>query len=264
MRKEELIKTIEDFAPLTLAEEWDNSGIQIDMGYPEVKNVLTALEITDDVIDEAMNHEANWIVTHHPLIFTSTSSIDYKDNSGRYIERLIRAGISVYSSHTPFDKADGGNNDYLGKVLGFDEIKKFDNDNGYLRKTELEEEIYFGDFIKAASEKLGLNVRLFRAVGNPETKVKTIGWCTGSGAEFIQDAFDEGCDLYITGDVKYHDAQLAKGLGMCVLDAGHYGTEKWFAENMASVLRKAADDAENDKPSTYIIESEIDINPFSW
>ena len=69
-----------------------------------------------DVIDEAMNAEADWIITHHPLIFTSTSSIDYADNSGRYIERLIRAGISVYSSHTAFDKTDGGNNDYLGQI----------------------------------------------------------------------------------------------------------------------------------------------------
>ena len=116
MRKEELIKAIESFAPPELAEDWDNTGVQIDMGYPEVKRVLTALEITDEVIDEAMNAEADWIVTHHPLIFTSTSCIDYAGNTGRYIERLIRAGISVYSSHTAFDKAEGGNNDYLGKL----------------------------------------------------------------------------------------------------------------------------------------------------
>jgi len=256
MQKEELIRKIEDFAPLDLAEEWDNSGVQIDMGYPKADKVLVALEVTDAVIDEAMNCDADWIVTHHPLIFTSTSSIDYRDNTGRYIERLIRAGISVYSSHTPFDKTKGGNNDYLGKLLGFDGAAGFDSDNGYLRKADLPEEKYFGDIIKDAAEALEMNLRLFRAVGDPETKVSRVGWCTGSGAEFIQDAADEGCQMYITGDVKYHDAQLAKGLGICVLDAGHYGTEKCFVKNMASVLREG-EDAE-------IIESEIDINPFSW
>lgn len=256
MQKEELIKKIEDFAPLELAEDWDNSGIQIDMGYPKADKVLVALEITDAVIDEAMNNDVDWIVTHHPLIFTSTSSIDYRDNSGRYIERLIRAGISVYSSHTPFDKTDGGNNDYLGKLLGFENAVHFSDDNGYLRRVDLTEEKFFGDIIKDAAEALKMNVRLFRAVGDPESKVKRLGWCTGSGAEFIQDAFNEGCQMYITGDVKYHDAELAKGLGICVLDAGHYGTEKCFVENMAAVLRKG-NDAE-------IIESEIDINPFSW
>ena len=256
MRKEELISAIEEFAPLDLAEDWDNSGIQIDMGYPEVKRVLTALEITDEVIDEAMNCEADWIVTHHPLIFTSTSSIDYKDNSGRYIERLIRAGISVYSSHTAFDKAEGGNNDDLGKLLGFTDIRRFENDNGYLRYADLPEEKFFGDIIKESSEKLGIDIRLFRAVGDPEKKIRRAGWCTGSGAEFIQDAFDEGCDLYITGDVKYHDAQLAKGLGICVLDCGHYGTEKCFIDNMAEVLEKSTD--------AEIIRSGVDINPFSW
>ena len=256
MRKEDLIETIESFCPPELAEDWDNTGIQIDMGYPEVKKVLTALEITDAVIDEAMNVEADWIITHHPLIFTSTSSVEYKNNTGRYLQRLIRAGISVYSAHTSFDKAEGGNNDYLGKLLGFNDARRFDDDNGYLRKSDLPEEKYFGDLIKDAAERLGIDIRLFRAVGDPETKISRVGWCTGSGAEFIQKAFDEGCDLYITGDVKYHDAQLAKGLGMCILDAGHYGTEKCFTENMASVLGKRTD--------VEVIKSTVDINPFSW
>ena len=256
MRKEELIKAIESFAPPELAEDWDNTGVQIDMGYPEVKRVLTALEITDEVIDEAMNAEADWIVTHHPLIFTSTSCIDYADNTGRYIERLIRAGISVYSSHTAFDKTEGGNNDYLGKLLGFVDMKPFGNDNGYLRCAVLPEAEFFGDIIKTSAEKLGIDLRLFRAVGDPEAKIGKVGWCTGSGAEFIQYAFDEGCDLYITGDVKYHDAQLAKGLGICVLDCGHYGTEKCFTDNMAEVLEKSTD--------AEIIRSGVDINPFSW
>jgi len=256
MQKEQLIKTIESFAPLELMEEWDNTGVQIDMGYPDCSRVLTALEINDDVISEAMDKDADWIVTHHPLIFTSTSSVECSDNTGRYLQRLIRAGISVYSSHTPFDKTEGGNNDCFGKLLGFDKISHFDHDNGYLRKTDLKEEKYFGDIIKDASEKLGINVRLFRAVGDPESKVTRIGWCTGAGAEFIRDAFDEGCQMYITGDVKYHDAQLAKGLGIAVLDAGHYGTEKNFTNNMAEVLRKGTD--------AEIIESQIDINPFSW
>ncbi len=256
MRKDELIRAIESFAPPELAEDWDNTGIQIDMGAREVRRVLTALEINDDVIDEAMNCEADWIVTHHPLIFTSTSRIDYSDNTGRYIERLIRAGISVYSSHTAFDKAEGGNNDYFGKVLGFSDIRRFDRDNGYLRRTDLPEEKYFGDIIKSASEALGIDLRLFRAVGDPEAKIRRIGWCTGSGAEFIRDAYDEGCALYITGDVKYHDAQLAKGLGMCVLDCGHYGTERNFTDNMAEVLEK--------NTGAEIIRSGADLNPFSW
>ena len=256
MLKSEFIKAIESFCPPELAEDWDNTGIQIDIGYPEVKKVLTCLEITDDVITEAMDKEVDWIVTHHPLIFTSTSSVEFKDNTGRYILRLIRAGISVYSAHTSFDAAEGGNNDNLGKLLGFENVSHFDHGNSYLRKTDLPEEKYFGDIIKDVSEKLGVDFRLFRAVGDPEIKVKRIGWCTGSGAEFIQDAFNEGCQLYITGDVKYHDAQLAKGLGMAVLDAGHFGTENHFRENMAEVLRKNED--------LDVMVSEIDINPFSW
>ena len=256
MQRKEFLKRLDEICHPELAEEWDNTGVQIDMGYPKAEKILVALEITDSVIDEAMNAEADWIVTHHPLIFTSTSSIDYEDNPGRYIERLIRAGISVYSAHTSFDKMEGGNNDYLGRILGFEKISKPSGGSEYVRITELPEEKFFGDIIKDSAEKLQMDLRLFRAVGDPETKIKKIGWCTGAGAEFIQEAYSEGCGMYITGDVKYHDAQLAKGLGICVLDAGHYGTEKCFVENMACML--------SEKTDAEVIRSEIDINPFSW
>ena len=256
MQSTELIQRIENFAPPELQEEWDNSGIQIDVGFPQVNKVLTALEINDDVITEAMDEGADWIVTHHPLIFTSTSSVDYRDVTGKYIQRLVRASISVYSAHTSFDAAEGGNNDYLGKLLGFKDIKHFHDDSRYLRRTDLPEEKYFGDIIKDAAEKLGVDLRLFRAVGDPETKIKRIGWCTGAGAEFLQKAFDEGCQLYITGDVKYHDAQKAKALGLCVLDAGHFGTENIFKDNMADVIAKGG--------GVEVIKSKVDLNPFSW
>ena len=87
--------------------------------------------------------------------------------------------------------------------------------------------------------------------------INCIGWCSGSGGEFIRDAVNEGCDLFITGDVKYHDAMYAMEKEICVLDAGHFGSEKIFVENMADILRYKFKDYD-----TEIIESLVDINPF--
>lgn len=254
MRKDKFVEIIEGICPPSCAEEWDNCGFQVNTEFQEVGRVLVALEITGDVIDEAIENQADLIVTHHPLIFGKINCVDYNNITGNYIERLIKAGISVYSCHTSFDKVNGGNNDYLGEILELANIEPFENDNGFCRKGVTPFEVTFAEFIHKAAEALEVSEKYFKAVGDLTRTVYSVGWCTGAGAEFIEEAADEGCDLYVTGDIKYHDAQMAKELGICVLDAGHYGTEKIFAENMADTLRS--------KTTCEIIESKIDINPF--
>ena len=108
-----------------------------------------------------------------------------------------------------------------------------------------------------AAEGFGIDEKHFRCVGDLSAAIDTIGWCSGAGSEFIKAAYDEGCDLYITGDLKYHEAQMAKEMGLCILDAGHYGTEKIFTENMADFLRAGCEDDD-----VKILESMTDINPF--
>ena len=122
MRIDDFIREVENIAPLELQESWDNSGIQIRAGNNEISKVLVALEINERVIDEAIGAGADMILTHHPLIFREIKSVDSNDVIGNHIVKLIRRGISVYSSHTPFDKCIGGNNDYLGSILGIEDI----------------------------------------------------------------------------------------------------------------------------------------------
>ncbi|MGN0709611.1 MAG: Nif3-like dinuclear metal center hexameric protein [Anaerovoracaceae bacterium] len=255
MQKEKFLRILESVCPSDTQEEWDNSGIQIDTEFSDVDRVLVALEITDAVIDEAEQKQADMIVTHHPLIFHPLKHVSSGDVTGHYVQRLIKDGISVYSAHTSFDKLEGGNNDELGRVLGLAEIEKFDNGNDFCRKGITPVEMSFSDIISRASEALGVDAGYFKAAGDLDTMITTVGWCTGAGSDFISEAADEGLDLFITGDLGYHDAQLANALGICVLDAGHYGTEEIFVDNMADHL--------SSKTNCDILRSEIDINPFS-
>jgi dinuclear metal center protein, YbgI/SA1388 family len=254
MRKEKFIESIEAFCDPGTAEDWDNCGFQVNTEFPEVGRVLVALEVTSEVIDETIEVQADMIVTHHPMIFGGINKVDDNDIIGNYIQRLVKAGISVYSCHTSFDKMSGGNNDYLGQVLELVNIEPFENGNEFCRKAVTPFEVTFAEFIHKAAELLEVSEKCFNVVGDLTRTVYQVGWCTGAGAEFLQEAVDEGCDLYITGDLKYHDAQKAKELDICVLDAGHYGTEKIFVDNMAEFLRG--------KTTCEIIESKIDINPF--
>lgn len=255
MRIDDFIREVEKIAPLSLQEEWDNSGIQLRATSGEISKVLIALEINDRVIDEAIGAGADMILTHHPLIFGSLKKIDGNDVTGNYLVKLIKRGISAYSTHTPFDKCLGGNNDYLGNLLGIDDIAPMQGDETHIcRVGNLKVPMTCAEFADNAARLLKIDKRHFSFSGNADETVSKVGWCTGSGAEFLDLAVDAGCDLFITGDVKYHTAQHARELGMNLLDCGHYGTEHIFCENMASKLDKFY--------NLDIIQSRVDLNPF--
>ena len=258
MEKDRLIEMIEDICPLDLAESWDNCGFQVDCTQhgQEIHTVLVSLEITDAVIDEARKAGANLILTHHPLIFGGIHSVCNRDVVGNYLIQLIQTGISVYSCHTNFDKVSGGNNDYLGALLELKNIRSFDQDNGFCRKGETPFDVTLAEVIHKTAEALNMEEKYFRWVGDLARPIETIGWCTGAGSEFLKEAREQ-CDLFITGDLKYHDAQMASEMGLSALDAGHYGSEKIFAENMAGLLYDRCGGE-----GVTVIQSQCDLNPF--
>ena len=247
---------IETLCPSDTAEAWDNCGFQINGMKQDIDKVLVALEITEAVIDEAQEKGVQLILTHHPLLFSAVKSIDYGEPAGRFLFRLIQKDISVYSCHTSFDRLQGGNNDYFGQLLGFTAVRSFTADNGFCRKGEIRPAMTLKELAGRLSAILNIEKSELRCVGDPQKLLRTAGWCTGAGSEFITDAVREGCDVFITGDLKYHEAQAAKETGICLLDAGHYGSEKIFSRNMAEMLR------EKSGGRFSVLESEKDLNPF--
>ena len=251
MNIKELWKKIEEICPSDLAEEWDNSGQQITLSEKEVKKVLVALEVTDAIIEEAISLNVEAIVTHHPLFFGSFNNITEDILPTKYSIKLIANGISVFSCHTNFDTMEGGNNDYFGSILGFKDIIN----HGIFRSGKTSDEISISDFIEYVSKELSIPKESIRLIGDLDQMVKNVAWCTGAGADYMMYAYDLGVDLYISGDIKYHDAMTAKEFGINVLDVGHFGSEKIFTPNMAGILR-------NSLPELEIIESKKDKDPF--
>lgn len=259
MRTVEVAKEIEKFCDPRLAESWDNCGFQICFADNEVKRILVALEVTDKVIEEALNFNVNMIISHHPLLFNGIKTIDNKNIIGNHIIKLIQQEISVYSCHTNFDKMEKGNNDYFGELLGFSDIKQVEGDkSGFCRKGKLKEIMNPKSLSHHMAETLEIDLNNIRIAGNVEKEIKTCAWCTGAGSEFIDTAFADGCDCYITGDLKYHEVQEAEMLDRCIIDVGHYGTEKIFVPDMAYLLRKIMPE------EIEIIESKEDLNPFKF
>lgn len=251
---------LKGICPEDLQEEWDNSGLQIGFGDYDVKRVLVTLEVTEDVVNEAIEKSVDLIVTHHPLFFGSFNKITPDLLPTKYAIRLISAGIGVYSCHTNFDKMSGGNNDYIGNLLGITGVQG----NDFLRYGELEREMTIGEFSRVISEKLDVDPGSLRFIGTLDgsRKIRKIAWCTGAGADFIMDAFDLKADVYVTGDIKYHEARTIEEFGLCCIDIGHFGSEKIFTENMANILNRYFEKNCPVDDTLEVISSEMDKDPF--
>lgn len=124
----DVMRLLEKEFPLYLAQEWDNVGLQLGDRNQEVRKLCVALDLTHEVLDQAIQEETDLIITHHPLFFRGINHIDYAQPRGRLIQRLIQAGISVYSAHTNLDAGENGLNQYLAERLGLDKIALLDQD----------------------------------------------------------------------------------------------------------------------------------------
>ncbi len=241
MKINEIINYLEQFAPKNLAESWDNVGLLVGDKSKEVANVLLALDITDEVIDEAIENNVNLIITHHPMIFKAIKNITNSDAVGKRLIKLIKNDISVYTLHTNLDSAQGGTNDVLAEILNLQNINVLEPIEGIEKcglgrvgtvedgkvvsvkdiMVYLKDSGHF-DYINYAEDFEGL-----------DKKVTKIGLCTGSVMNsLIYKAKAEGCDLYITGDLTYHSAQIAKDIGITIVDVGHYCSENIVFESI--------------------------------
>lgn len=232
-----------NWASPKLAEDWDNIGFQIGDGEKEIKRILVALDLDNEVYEKSLEENFDMIITHHPLIFKPISSITTSSYKEKLIYNLIKNEIVVFNAHTNLDQADGGVNDELAKLLDLKNsvllklngLKGFQPEYGYGRVGDIEE-TSLAEYIKFIKEKL--NIDYLTVYGNQKRIVKRVAICGGSGSEFIYNAYDENACIYITGDIKYHDAQLCSELGLTIIDAGHYHTEKVILPVIKEYLEK--------------------------
>ena len=240
MRLYELADIINKRIPPAFQEAWDNCGFQINSGNREIKKALVALEISYDVIEEAVREKADLIITHHPLLFGGIKKVDMEDITGSYILDLVRAGIDVFSCHTSFDKAEGGNNDFLASLLGLENIRPVTVDDTPDIITRMGEiaPLTLKELVEMIAERISADVSSITYVGDEKSVITRVGICTGAGSEYIKASYENGCNVFITGDLRYHDAVTAREMGMNVIDAGHFGTEKILPDAFIDMINE--------------------------
>lgn len=244
MKLSKIINFLEEKFPISLAEDWDNVGLLIGKRDSKITGILLSLDLTESVIDKAIETGANLIITHHPVIFTSLKKITNDTLIGRKIVKLIENGISVYSMHTNLDSGKSGLNDFLGEnILGMKNGKILDpmesngREHGIGRIYKLDESLSIENLSNLLKEKLNLNsINVVRS--KEEREIKKISLVSGAGASYWRKAKKLGAQVLITGDIKYHEAMDAREENFTLIDIGHFESEWIFSNLLESLLKK--------------------------
>ena len=225
----EIFDYLDKKAPVAYKMDFDNPGFLVGDAKWPVEKIVLALDITDEVIDEAIAAGAGLIVSHHPLFF-SLKSVSSENSTGARAVRMIENKIAGICMHTNLDAVHEGVNDALALMLGLGNIEAFEmsgtDENGNFygigRIGRLNEPLTMDWFLPTVKSALDGNGLRYHDAGRPVSRVAV---CGGSGGNYLELAVQMGCDTFVTSDVKYDTFLDAKRMGINIIDADHFCTE---------------------------------------
>lgn len=240
---QDILCFLEQMVPPALAESWDNVGLLAGERGQKVDKALCALDITEQVVAEAVECGAQLVVAHHPVIFTSVSRVTSDTATGRTLLAAIRHGVSLICMHTNADCAQGGVNDALAAALGLSEVCSMEaGENGMLgRVGELPHAMQPQEFALYVKKCLGAGGVRFCDGGQSIHRVAVGG---GACGKMMDAAIAKGAQAFVIGDCSYDLMQRAQTLGLTLVDAGHFPTENpmtaVFARQIADAFPQLA------------------------
>ncbi len=255
----DVIKIIENIAKPEYAYSWDNCGLCVGDKKANVKNILITLDVTEEVISEAIEKNCQMIISHHPLIFKPVLNVNEDTYAGQIISLLYKNDISLYCAHTSLDIADNGVNDALCEKLNLQNIKSFpvklaENAPACARTGEFRDPINKQQLIDLIKKSTGASILNYYL---EDKMYKKIALSTGAGEEFAFDIKDE--DVFLTGEIKYHTALELKRRNISFIAAGHYFTEVHFIEKLKACLQNEANMLQY---KITFLGSKTNTNPF--
>lgn len=239
MQCKEIMQVIEAAYPRSAALDFDNVGLLAGRAGKEVNRVYLALDATDAVIDRTIEAGADMLITHHPLIFSPMKRVTDEDFIGRRVVKLIQSDIAYYAMHTNYDVL--GMATLSEKILGIKNSQVLDvtmcedgNEEGIGRVGDLEKPMTLEECCVYVKHKLKLGS--LKVFGDMNGIVSRLAVSPGSGKSAVTPAIAKGADVLVTGDIGHHDGLDAVEQGLAVIDAGHYGTEYIFIDDMKHFL----------------------------
>lgn len=260
----ELTNVLNATYPEHLAEDWDQIGLHFGHLDAPVRNVMISLDIRPNVVQEAIERDIDTIIVHHPPLFKPIQRFDLGNSEIAMYADLIKHDINVFAMHTNFDAAHNGMNDWLAEQLELVDIESLvshsDPENpgigrvGRLKEAMSREELL--DFLKVKYQRQQLVV----IEKSPKETYQRIAIVGGAGSSFMGDLTKEGIDVFITGDISYHQGHDFYEKGFMTIDAGHY-IESIFVPGLTKQLKTIVD---NNEWSITVVASQENTNPFTY
>ena len=247
-----IIEAIEAVAPKELQESYDNVGLQYGSTDKEVTHVLTCIDITEAVIDEAINHGCQMVVSHHPLIFRGVKDLCPESSYiNRTLIKAIRHDIALYCAHTNLDNAEGGVNYKMAEVLELSDVRPM-SEGGIIGS--LPSAMNATDFLRLIKTRFQAGCVCSNITEYKKDKVSTVALIGGSGSFGISEAEALQADAFLTGEIKYHD--YFDHPQLLLVEAGHYETEQYTKQLLSDIITKQL-------PEVKVTESQVRTNPRS-
>jgi dinuclear metal center YbgI/SA1388 family protein len=272
----DIVQIMEAIAPAYLAEEWDNVGLQIGDQHWPVKTLAVALDPSLETIEESHNKNADMLITHHPLFFRPLAAIHFHTPIGAIIQRAVQYRMAIFAAHTNLDKTEDGLNDLFARRIGLQnlnvlQISRTAEDtrqtvNPYVDLERVQGIGRVGDLKRAitlrnlaANIKKELNLQKIKFAGKPDLVITKAAVCTGSGSDLLKSFYASGAQVYISGDLKYHDARDIEAAGLGIIDIGHFASEHIVVVELVKRLRAIL--AER-RLEVNVMACEIEKDPF--
>lgn len=260
MKVKDIIDVIEQCVPLSAQESYDNAGLIVGDTDAQISSALLCVDVTQEVLDEAISVGAGLVISHHPIIFNSIKRLTDSNYVERIVARALRNGVALYAAHTNLDAIRGGMSYRLADILGVKNVELLapsrgeGSDIGFGVVGELEYELDTVEFMQFIKRRL--NLTIVRHSDVTVQRVKRIALCTGSGASLIGVAKGAAADIYIAADFKYNDFMEADS-SIVVADIGHFESEYCAIDLLYDIITK--------KISTFALRKSVNSrNPVNY
>lgn len=253
------VTLLESLCPPGLAEDWDNTGLLVGDPEGQLRGVLTCLTLTQDVVAEAIDAGVGLVVSHHPLPFHGVKRLVPDDDAGSRLWRLARAGVGVYSPHTAYDSAAGGINEQWSERLGLRDVRPLapaldrTDGSGVGRVGVWAGDGGFAGLVAAI--KRAVNLPTVRVVPPADrTAAPRVAIACGAGGSLLGPTLQEGVQVFLTGEMGFHDCLRCRALGVGVVLTGHYASERFAVDSLAERLSESL-------PGVSVAASRVESDP---
>lgn len=260
MTIKQILDAIEAFSPVQLQDGYDNAGLQVGNTGLEVSAVLVCLDITEEIVDEAVAKGCNLIVSHHPLIFKALKKVSDATYQQRCVVKAIKNDITIYSAHTNLDNAEDGVNYRIASLLGLENISWLDEKpvtagrscgSGIIASLPVPEDA--AEFLMRVKKTFRIESLMHSAI--PQKKISRVAICGGAGGFLLGNAIAAGADCFLTGELSYHS--YFDNDGVLVAAMGHYQSEQFTKDLLCELIRGSF-------PSVRVEQTAISTNPIHY